>query len=140
MKSFTIFIVILLILFTIPSCFAEIPSGLAIKYIEGCEIDLNNDGELDIAILFESSKGCELVVLIRTKEGYNSYLLNKGGANLRLSCHYGKTIKETSVGKGEGKSKIYKTNGKYIVLSQAESSAVAFFWVNGKFKKVWISD
>lgn len=116
----------------------ETGSGMPLKYISSCELDLNNDSELDIAILIETLKGRELIILIRTTEGYKGFLLSQDKPNMHLSCHFGKYIKETTAGNRKGRK--FETNGTYIRLTQPESSSIAYFWVNGGFKEIWVAD
>jgi len=90
--------------------------------------------------LVETIKGRELIVLLRTEDGYNTFIVSKGKPGMYLTCHFGKSIKETSAGKGEGK--VYPTGGTYIKLTQPESSSVVYFWNSDKntFQEVWTSD
>ena len=125
------------------SIIAEIGKGTPLKYISSCEIDLNNDGISDIAFLVETVRGRELIVLIRTDNGYTSYLVSEGKSNMYLSCHYGKYIKETSAGKvNKEENKIHETLGTYIKLTQPECCSVAYFWNKNtnSFQKVITSD
>jgi hypothetical protein len=111
---------------------------MPLKYISSCELDLNNDGELDITLLVETLNGRELIVLIRKAEGYKAFVLSKDKPNMHLSCHFGKSVKETIAGNRKGR--IFKTNGTYIKLTQPESSSIAYFWDNSGFKEVWTGD
>jgi hypothetical protein len=120
--------------------FSETGSGMPVKYISSCELDLNNDNKPDIVLLVETTKGRELIVLMRANDGYTTFVLSRGKPNMHLSCHFGKSIKETSAGKGKREGKVYKTPGTYIQLAQPEGASAAYFW-NGKgFKEVWTSD
>ena len=120
-------------------CFAESGSGTPLKYISSCEIDLNNDDEVDITLLVETVRGRELIALIKIENGYKAYLLSKGKEDMQLSCHFGREIKETSTGKGKRKGKVYEINGAYIKLTLPESSSVVYFWTDSGFKEVWTS-
>ena len=113
---------------------------MPIKYIDSCEIDLNNDNKPDIVLLVESAKGWELIVLMNIENGYKAYVLSTGKEGMYLSCHFGKEIRETSAGKGKREGKIYKTNGTYIKLTQPELSSVVYFWKDNAFQEVWTSD
>ncbi len=115
-------------------------SGKPLKIISSWEVDLNNDSKTDIAQLVETSRDIELIVLIKTSKGYNSYLVSTGKRGMNLSYHYGNSLTETNAGKGKNHGKVYKTPGVYLELSQPEGASVAYFW-NGKgFTEVWISD
>ena len=114
--------------------------GMPLKYISSCQIDLNGDKELDMAILVETVRGRELLALIKTSQGYNSYMVALDKPDMYLSCHYGKTVTETLAGKGNKPRKSYTTPGAFISLKQPEGSSVAYFW-NGKgFTEVWTAD
>ena len=54
----TVFIILSL------NAFAQTGTGAPLKYISSCEIDLNNDDEPDIALLVETIKGQELIILM----------------------------------------------------------------------------
>jgi hypothetical protein len=114
--------------------------GIPLKYISSCQIDLNGDNELDMAMLVETVRGRELLALIKTSQGYNSYVVSLDKPDMSLSCHYGKTVTETLAGKGNKPRKSYATPGAFISLNQPEGSSVAYFW-NGKgFTEVWTAD
>lgn len=115
-------------------------SGSPLKYISSCEVDLNNDDEADIALLVETLRGRELIVLMKTDKGYDAYGLFKRASSMHLSCHFGKFIKETPAGKGDKEGRTYKTPGTYIRLGNPEGPAVAYFWDGSAFKEVWIAD
>lgn len=141
MKTFmTCLFFIFFVIGLVTNSLSEVGSGEPLKYIESCELDLNNDGDPDIAFLVETLKGRELIVLLGTKDGYKAFLLSRGKPNMYLSCHFGKYVEETAAGKGKEKGKIYKTNGTYLKLTQPEGSSVAYFWNKDKFQEVWTSD
>jgi hypothetical protein len=115
-------------------------TGLTLKNVSSCELDLNNDNEPDLALLVEASKGRELIVLMKTSSGYNAYVVSRDKPDMNLSCHLGKSVVETTAGTGKVTGKVYKTPGAYIQLKQPEGSSVVYFW-NGKgFTEVWMSD
>ena len=117
--------------------------GLPIKFIQGCEADLNQDGVNDIALLYETSKNIELLVLLSdTSGGYTNFLISRDHVKyLNMYCQYGKQITETISGEGKkNKIKTHVTNGVYLVLMQPESSSRAFYWKDDKFIQVWMSD
>ncbi len=119
---------------------ATAEDGVPLKYLSSCQIDLNNDSEADIALLVETVRGNELLALIKTPQGYSSYVVSKDKPNMNLSCHYGKTVTETAAGRGKAASKTYTTPGAYVRLKQPEGASVVYFW-NGKgFTEVWTSD
>ena len=118
--------------------FSGTSKSIPVKYISGFEIDLDLNGKSDIALLVDNSNGCELIVLMRINEGYKSYLLFANCENMNLSCNYGSTLTETTAGKYKGRK--FTTNGTYLLLSQPESSKIAFFWEKNKFQEVWLAD
>ena len=113
-------------------------TGSPFKFISSCELDFNDDDRPDIAMLAETLSGRELIVLLRTATGYESYILEANTKRIDMSCHFGNSVKETTATPGKGI--VHKTPGTYIKLAQPESSAVVFFWHTNEFKKVWISD
>ena len=114
--------------------------SVPIKYISSCELDLNSDDKTDIVFLIESTKDRELIILMRTSTGYNAFIVSKGKPDMQLSCHFGKSIKETLAGKGKRESKVYETPGAYVQLAQPEGSSVIYFWTGDGFKEVWTAD
>ncbi len=113
-------------------------NGEPLKYISSCEIDLDNDGRPDIALLVETLLGRELIALFRTDGGYRAFLVWKGKEAMFMSCCFGKTVRESQALPNGGK--VYNTPGAYIELHQPESSSVAYFWTGAGFKEVWTSD
>lgn len=111
--------------------------GMPPKNISACEIDLDKNGETDLAFVIQNSEGCKLIVLMQINGAYKAFLLFNRCENMNLSCNYGYSLKETTTGNLEGKE--FKTNGTFLLLSNPESSKVAFFWTGNKFKKVWIA-
>jgi hypothetical protein len=120
------------------SAISETGSGMPLKYISSCELDLNGDALADIALLLETLRGRELVVLMRTKDGYNAFLLSARAENMYLSCHFGKAVQETRAAPGHGR--MFQTPGTYIELSQPEGASVAYFWDKDGFKEVGTRD
>jgi len=115
-------------------------AGSPIAFAGGCNIDLNGDGAEDTAILINMGKSYELIVILRLKDGTKSYVLDKSDSMRYLICKNGKEIKETDAGPGKRVGRIYRTNGAYLTLMQPESSEAAYFWSDGAFKEVWLSD
>lgn len=112
--------------------------GMPLKFISSCEADFNGDGKADKALLLEGLNGRELIALIATSTGYNSFVLSKGRPNMFLSCKISSEVKESSAAGGAGK--VYKTKGAFIELIKPESSAVAFLWEKNSFKEIWTAD
>lgn len=135
-----IYILVILVTFNmlVTVSFAETGSGMPLKYVSSCELDFNNDNTPDIAILVETVRGVELIVLMRTANGYNTFIVSEGKSNMYLSCHFGKSITEVSTNKNNGK--VYKIPGTYIQLTQPEGASVTYFWNKSGFKEVWTSD
>jgi hypothetical protein len=136
-----IFVLSIVLILFVSNVYADIKGGMPVKYISSCEVDLNNDNNLDIAILIETlSKEWQLIVLMKSVDGYKSYLVSKNSPNMYLSCHFGKTINETAAGEGKKEQKIYQTPGTFLKLSQPEGASVAYFWNGDGFTEVWTSD
>lgn len=114
--------------------------GRPLKFISGYEMDFNNDNEIDIVFLVETTVGHQLIVLMKTLKGYKTYVISKRTSGMILTCHFGKYVKETDAGKGKRKGRTYETPGTYIQLSLPEGSSVAYFWDGKGFKEVWTSD
>lgn len=140
MSYISLILVITSLMFLRLDLFSEKGSGLPIKYISSCEMDFNKDNEADIALWVETVRGRELIVLIKTKSGYDAFLVSTLRGNLSLSCHFGKFINETSSGKGKKDVKVYETPGTYIQLSEPEGSSIVYFWNGNGFTEVWTSD
>ena len=139
MKKYFIFLCIAAITYYSTDAYSLTGNGNPLKYISSCELDFNNDNEPDIALLIETLiGGRQLIVLMKTEKGYDSYVVQKDMPNMHLSCHFGKSIKETTAGKKEGK--IFKTLGTYLKLTQPEGASVAYFWDGHGFVEVWTSD
>jgi hypothetical protein len=121
--------------------FSEEGNGTPLKYISSCELDLNNDNQTDIAMLVETVRGREVIVLLTVQPNvYKAYVIpvEQATPNIYMNCRFGKFIKEFSGGKKKGKA--YTTPGTYIELFQPESSARAYFWDGKGFKEVLTSD
>jgi hypothetical protein len=140
MKALGLALVIVAIsLISLPAVCAE-QAGLPIAFAGGCNIDLNGDGAEDTALLINMGKSYELIAIMRFKDKTNSYILNKSDSMRYLICKNGKEIKETDAGPGKKVGRIHRTNGAYLTLMQPESSEAAYFWSDGVFKVVWLSD
>jgi len=139
MKKYILSIISFYILiFTCNDTYSLTGEGNPLKYISSCELDFNNDHKPDIALLVESLSGRQLIILLKSKNGYEAYVVSKDITNMHLSCHFGKEIKETTAGKHKGR--IFKTSGTYLKLTQPEGASTAFFWNGKKFIEVWTSD
>lgn len=136
-------IVIISLLFISSICnqaWADQQSGLPIDFVGGCEVDLNADGNLDMALLINTTKGYDLIVLMRFKTALRTFIVADANSKTFLSCHYGKKVKGTDAGPGKRDGKIYKINGAYLKLTQPETSSSVYFWSKDMFKEVWLSD
>lgn len=132
-----IFIILVILMLLPASALSLTGNGSPLKYISSCEMDFNGDNQPDIAFLFETIFGRELIVLERTDKGYNTFVVSKGRPDMYLSCHFGKTVKES---KGLDGGKTYKTPGTYLRLHQPEGASVIYFWDGSGFKEVWTAD
>jgi len=116
-------------------------SGTPLKYISSCEIDLDNNGEADVAMLVETVRGRELIVLLKKEKGYDSYLVSSDNPAMYLSCSYGNSVSETVAGEGhDSVRQVFETPGAYLELYQYECCSVAYFWNGSGFTKVVTSD
>ena len=120
---------------------ADPGDGQPLKYLSSCEIDLNADGEADIAMLVETVRGRELLVLMRTEDSYDTYVVSDDKPMMYLYCHYGFTVTEFPFDDTSSVAdRTYKTPGTYLELVYPEASAVAYFWNGSGFTEVWTSD
>lgn len=138
---FSIFLLLLFIVFPFGSVGALESDEIILKYVSGCNLDFDQDGKLDIALLVDTRVGVrELIVLVKRESDYKSYILATGNKYMYMSCHFGNEIKETSAGKGERENITHRTNGVYLEVKYLEASSVAYFWDYNGFKEVWTSD
>jgi hypothetical protein len=115
--------------------------GMPLKYLSSCEIDLNVDGEADIAMLVETVRGWELIALMKTAVGYDTYVVSDDKDGMYLYCYYGFTVTEFPFDDTlTVAERTYKTPGTYLELVYPEASAVAYFWNGSGFTEVWTSD
>jgi len=103
-------------------------------------MDLNKDGNLDIALLINTTEGYKLIIVMRPNSALRTFFLGDATSKTYLSCHYGKEVKGTDAGPGKHHGKIYPINGTYLMLTQPEASSSVFFWSKDTFKEVWLSD
>ena len=115
-------------------------SGKPIVFVSGCDVDLDKDGDYDSVLFINSERGYELIAIMRLEEGTKSYVLNRSDSLRYLKCQYGFRIKETNTGNGKKQGKVYEIDREFVSLLKPESSEVAYFWQDGEFKEVWLSD
>jgi len=115
--------------------------GVPVRFLEGCETDLDADSREDVALLFENATHTVLIALIQRDDGYTGHtLLRTDPSSLHLACRYGSELVGTKAGSGNGVSKIITVDGAYLVLQQPESSRVAFYWNAEGFEQIWLAD
>lgn len=131
--------VILTLFFSILTCEVCYGNEALLKSNVHCYIDINNDGNLDLALFVEKNNGGgELIALLKTEAGYEAHLIYSAGSYLNMSCQYGKYITETTAVDKDGKT--FSTNGTYLQITQPESSSAAYYWDGKKFEGVMIAD
>ncbi len=108
--------------------------GLPVKHISSCEMDFNKDGVNDIATMIKTSRGTELIALIKSKKGYRTQVLKTGEFKMKLICRFGKTIAETV--KGDGMGRTFKTNGTLIELTKPKTPPINYYWKKNRFIEV----
>src|SRR5207237_10313848 len=84
---------LLLLIVGTASAFAQTGNGDPFKYIASCELDFNNDGQADIALLVETVRGRELIIMLKTKDGYTAYEVANVPPLMHLSCRFGRPVK-----------------------------------------------
>jgi len=115
--------------------------GVPLKYISSCEIDLNGDKVADIAMLVETVRGREFIVLMKSAEGYDTYVLYCGEEALFFSCAFGEAFVGYSEEDTTGtKRETYRTPGAFLELYKPEVVSIAYFWNGSGFTEVWTSD
>ncbi len=122
-----------------PAIAQQFGSGKPIAFVAGCDVDLDKDGDSDSVLFINSERGYELIAIMRLKEGMKTYLLNRSSSRRHLKCQYGFRIKETDAD-GKRPGKVYEIDREFVTLLQPESSEVAYFWQDGEFKEVWLSN
>ena len=114
---------------------------VATREFDRCALDFDGDQTIDIAVIHRARDKAKLVVQLNQTTGSRKVALAKTTEKfLQLECLVGDEVVETSSGPGDVAPKRLQTNGAYLVLRQAEGSAEAFFWSDGAFRSVWISD
>ena len=127
--------------FLVQTTFAQSQRADSVRCVTTCAADLNADGQSDLAILLQNQDKQQLVVLLATNGGYKSYLLRSDTETAWiLICQVGNRVREAGAGPGKHKRRSFKTPGAYLIMSQPEGAAVAYFWNGEKFQEVWIAD
>lgn len=120
---------------------AEELEGLPLAYSGGCFLDLDGDGTRDLAMLLETNRGRDLLVLMARGDGYEAYVVRSDVGNLLLTCHWGESVTESPVVAEEGREpQTYEINGTYLRLTLPESSSAVYFWRDGGFIEAVTSD
>jgi hypothetical protein len=110
-----------------------------VKYINSCQIDLDNNDKEDIVLQIEKQNNqWETIVLMNYGNKYKTYTISKN-KNMYLECYYGHEF--FGYDKNLNRKSMHRTNGKYIKLQLPESSSVVYFWNDSKkeFIKIWTS-
>jgi hypothetical protein len=111
------------------------------KLIDECRADFDKNAQPDLALLFDRAGEVTLTVFLARDGSYEEHLLKKSQAGtLRAKCASGYELVETLAGAGKTTSKKVVVDGSYVVLHQEESSSVAFYWADGQFHELWLSD
>ena len=113
-------------------------SAFPLTFSSGCELDLNGDKKDDRAMLIGRGNNYDLVVLLQREVDYQGIVLTTRTNPVSLACVYGFTIRERASNPARAKS--YRTTGTYLELSQPEGATAAYFWNQGEFREVWLSD
>jgi hypothetical protein len=123
------------VLLAIPAAHAQGKPVPTLQIEASCEVDLNADQTPDIALVAETSRGFELIVLMRRGRGYSTFVVHKGKQRMGLTCWRGKKMPVPG-----SKTKTVKTNGAYLVLEKRGKPFVAFYWARRTFQDVWADD
>ena len=126
-------VLFMLFVYTVAGAKAEDNLARELAIESSCEIDLNGDNRPDIAFIAETSRGYELIVLLRKVRGYKTFLLYEGKPAMSLACHEGGTF-ETAGGT------TYETGGAYLILEKFGKPSIAYYWSRRKFAEVWLAE
>ena len=123
----------------------EMLEGLPLGYAGGCSLDLDRDGERDMAMLLTAGQGREavtsLVVLLARGDGYEARVPARDAGAVLLTCHYGDTVTESGVAAEEGREPdIHEINGPYLRLTLPESFSAVYYWREEAFVEVVTAD
>ncbi len=127
---------ILAIALTILMSSHSVQSQTPPKTISSCQIDLNNDGSLDVAYLVRDKAATALKVKMGKSE--KEIALSTRVGEMNLFCRKGSTVKQTEAGSLGGKT--FKTPGAYVELIQPEGASIVYFWTDKQFREIWTSN
>ena len=90
-------------------------------------------------MLIESVKGRELIVLLRTKDGYETHVVSPNvPESMYLKCGFGTTL-EGHVGEQDS-TKVVTIPGAYLEIYEPEGSSVGYYWDGRGFRNIWLAD
>lgn len=111
--------------------------GAPAKFLTSCEIDLNGDKQADLVLSVVTVRGLEVIALMASGETYKGFVLSKNHPpEMRLSCEFGESVKETSAGSSNRRPRIVRTPGAYVELSLPEGSSFAYVWTGTGFVQI----
>jgi hypothetical protein len=107
----------------------------AISIETSCEVDLNGDKVTDLAFSAQTSRGWEVIVMLRKPGNYQVFMLSDSKARVDLVCRLGATITEL-----KNQEAAPKTTGSYLLFQKLGKPTVAYYWGRGTFQEVWIEE
>ena len=111
-----------------------------VKFYKGCEVDFDNNGFTDVAMLVQTTKGVELMVIMKNKSGGRAFLLHEGSGLPRLSCRYKESVNAIVQIVGENKKAPHTINAHVIVMIRPEAATWLYYWEGNGFSELWLSD
>src|SRR5437773_1285350 len=91
-------VVALLVLTLVCPAAAQDRRGQSLRLLSGCEIDLNGDGQRDMAMSLMTSGTRKVVVLLAKGKSYETFVLTTGyPAGMVLKCTRGTIVRETTL-------------------------------------------
>lgn len=108
--------------------------------IESCSNDLDGDGQQDLVLRVATGSGFDTIALLRRRDGYRAYLLDRTAEVMKLTCEVGTSVRSTTAGVGTPVERVFRTPGAFVSLKQPEGAAVSYIWTGKFFLAVWTAD
>jgi hypothetical protein len=109
--------------------------GKNLKYIYGCECDLNADGEKDIIIYIETEGKYLLLALLKKNNEYKTFILSSSNKLAKIECRYGPVIEQLNKKENKFKYGWKGGAGPYIAAVYSESLVESYCWNGSNFEE-----
>lgn len=127
-----------------PSNVQGVESGRPVRFYEGCEADFDGNGFTDVAMLVNTSRGVELIVIMKNMDDGRVFLLFESdepvSKSLHLSCQYEVSVDAIVQVVGENRKSPHTINANVIEMVYPEGAAWIYFWKENGFSDLWLSD